>query len=178
MSWREPDYLEPRAPLAGWVSWRVSVCFSGFRWLWGSRSPCPPVPGETAGEAAGVTQPVPTRVAPRQQGVNLLSVGKASRTLPACVCSEPGSSETETSRTTGPPAPLGSCPALPSMGRTGRTAWSGEPSGRGQPRGRPGPAPPPPEERPRPDPPPRPPAPKPGTSSGPWEARGQTGRMA
>ena len=50
--------------------------------------------------------PVPTWVAPRQQGVNLLSVGKSSRALlPALVCSGPALQKLK-------PAGLQASPAL------------------------------------------------------------------
>lgn len=113
---------------------------------------------------------VPTWVAPRQQRVNLLSVGKASRTLlPARVCSGPGSSQTETSKTPGPASPQGILSGFTFYGEVPE-GWA-EPSpesGQGWRRGRPGSPPPPPQE----SPPPRPPLP--GTSSGSAEARRQT----
>lgn len=75
----------------------------------GNRGRHPPAETVRLPGRARVGNPsVPTWVASRQQGVNLLSVGKASRTLlPACVCSGPGSSETETSKTPGPASPQG-----------------------------------------------------------------------
>lgn len=80
----------------------------------GTRGAC--LPAETAalpGRPGAGNPPVPTWVAPRQPGVNLLSVGKASRTLlPNRVCSEPDSSETETSRTPGPTSPHGILPGF------------------------------------------------------------------
>lgn len=71
-----------------------------------------------------VTQPVPTWVAPRQQRVNLLSVGKASRTLlPARVCSGLGSSETETSGAPGPASSHGILPGFTFYGEA-REGWA------------------------------------------------------
>lgn len=92
-----------------------------------------------------------------------LSDGKASRTLlPVRVCSGPGSSETETSRTPGPASPSGILPEFTFYGEA-RQGWaerSVQP-GQGRRRGVPAPSPPPGSH----------PSPRPGTCS---LARGST----
>lgn len=93
-----------------------------------------------------------------------LSDGKASRTLlPVRVCSGPGSSETETSRTPGPASPSGILPAFTFYGEA-REGWaerSVQP-GQGRRRGVPAPSPPPGSH----------PAPARGPALRPGEARG------
>lgn len=105
-------------------------------------------------EAALVTQLVPTRVAPRQQGVNLLSVGKASRTLlPASQFAQGRAlQKLKPAGRQAPPALVGSCPGLPSMGRPGRAVGGAECAAcAGPATWRPGSLPPP-KTHPRPSP--------------------------
>lgn len=173
-AWLEPKHELPRSHgiLAGQ---RVPSQASGGSGKPGV--PCPPA--ETAGlpRRLHAGKPaLPPWVAPRQQGVNLLSVGKASRTLlPACVCSGLGASETETGRTPGPASPHGILPGFTFYGedqRAGRSrVWS---LGRACGCGRPGSLRPPPQELPPPTPPP-----PPGTrSKAPEKHMGRRARVA
>lgn len=137
----------------------------------GNRGRHPPAETVRLPGRARVGNPsVPTWVASRQQGVNLLSVGKASRTLlPACVCSGPGSSETETSKTPGPASPQGILSGFTFYGEVPEV-WA-EPSpesGQGRRRGGLAPLLLLRSSHPRPAPP------LPGTGSGSGEARGRT----
>lgn len=119
--------------LPAWLSWPEPD------WTWNLEPPSggsgqPGVPSPPAGTVthqggrALVTQLVPTRVAPRQQGVNLLSVGKASRTLlPASQFAQGRAlQKLKPAGRQAPPALVGSCPGLPSMGRPGRAVGGAE----------------------------------------------------
>ena len=119
------------------------------------------------GGRALVTQLVPTWVAPRQQGVNLLSVGKASRTLlPASQFAQGRAlQKLKAAGRQAPQALVGSCPGLPSMGRPGGLGGAECAAGRGRRRGGPAPSPPP-QSHPRPCS---------GDLLRPGEARGPTG---
>lgn len=133
------------------MSGRASVCLLGGQLALGSTEGLP-------GRPSAGKPPVPTWVAPRQRGVNLLSVGKASRTLlPARVCSGPDSSHTETSRAPGFACPRGILPGFTFYGEV-LEGWAerSRESGQGLRRGAGSQPPPSPESLPpRPAPPPR-----------------------
>ena len=88
-------YLEGRAGAWASPAGLKVLARAGLDWSLeppsgGSGQPAGTVPRQ--GRRSLVTQLVPVWVAPRQQGVNLLSDGKASRILlPVRVCSGPGS---------------------------------------------------------------------------------------
>lgn len=113
------------------ASGRASVCLVGVQMALRTRGAC--LPAETAGlpgrPRAG-NPPVPTWVAPRPPGVNLLICWECFQNPPPLPVFAQGSSlqKLKPAGRQAPPALMGSCPGLPSMGRSwraGRSAvWS------------------------------------------------------
>lgn len=122
------------------ASGRASVCLVGVQMALRTRGAC--LPAETAGlpgsPRAG-NPPVPTWVAPRPPGVNLLICWEGFQNPPpASVCSGLESSETETSRTPGPASLRGILPGFTFYGEVlegwaERSLESGQGGRRGEP---------------------------------------------